>query len=50
MPSLIPVDNFLGAFFIGVVLSSMCEAIVATLNLFLETDTDEMESLVDYTA
>jgi hypothetical protein len=46
MPSLIPVDNFLGAFFIGVVLSSVCEATIATLNLFPETD--EMEA--DYTA
>ena len=26
MPSLIPLDNLLGAFFLGVVLSSMCEA------------------------
>ena len=46
MPSSIPVDNVLGAFFIGVVLSSMCEAIVSTLNLLPEID--EMEP--DYTA
>jgi len=26
MPSLIPLDNLLGAFFLGVVLSAMCEA------------------------
>jgi len=47
MPSLIPVDNLLGAFFIGVVLSSMCEATVVILN-FLPAD--KMESRVDYTA
>jgi hypothetical protein len=38
MPSLIPVDNVLGAFFLGVVLSSMYEA---TLNVYLETDPTE---------
>jgi Kef-type K+ transport system membrane component KefB len=43
MPSSIPVDNVLGAFFIGVVLSSMCEA---TVNLLPKID--EMES--DYMA
>ena len=42
MPSLTPVDNVLGAFFIGVVLSSMCEATVVALNFLPEID--EIES------
>ena len=46
MPSLIPVDNVLGAFFIGVVLSSMCEAFIAALNLLPKID----EIKPDYTA
>jgi len=38
MPSLIPVDNILGAFLIGVVFSSMYEATVNVLPEIDETD------------
>jgi hypothetical protein len=38
MPSLLPVDNSLGALLIGVVFSSMCEA-----NLNILTEIDETE-------
>ena len=40
MASLIPVGNLLGAFFLGVVFSSMCEA---TLNIMSEIDETEAD-------
>ncbi len=43
MPSLVPVDNLLGAFFLGVIFSAMCEA---TLNILSEID----ETEADFTA
>jgi hypothetical protein len=41
MPSLIPVDNLLGVFFLGIVLSSMCEA---ALNILSDSEIDETEA------
>ena len=42
-PSLVPIKNLLGPFFIGVVVSSMCEA---TLNVFPEIDKMEADYMV----
>lgn len=40
MPSLIPIDNILGALLIGMVFSLMCEVI---LNVMLEIDKAEID-------